>query len=323
MFDQVQIIFEIPEIAGKYISLFLHEEECTAIVRMGRNTFSHDDLIRLLDGISADSEALISRAYSRGVFDKVAVGDRICMKVAGFYRRLAFFAQYEPDLWKQIPAEARHAMDEWYVNAYAEGALPRLEHALKNEGELIENAYFFTLQETFDLIDSLPSDPYVVPCNCKSVALNCEKPRNVCIGYNRDINSQWDRGHGTSLTKEEAKELVRYANKNGLMQTAEEGMDICNCDGCCCYPIRASKRIGSAGLWPKRRYDIIWDSSKCINCGKCAFICNFGAFKIADKKVSYDETACWGCTICENHCPVKAISLRKSKARGAKHVNGN
>lgn len=139
-----------------------------------------------------------------------------------------------------------------------EKAKPRLETALKGEG-LIENAFFFTLDETLALIDSIKCEPYMVPCNCKSVALNCEKPRNVCVLFKRGLNSEWDRGHGRPLTKEEAKEIIRLADKSGLMHTSEENAAICNCCGDCCYPIRASKRIGTQGIWPKQRYRIIWD----------------------------------------------------------------
>ncbi|WP_455760028.1 4Fe-4S dicluster-binding protein [Cloacibacillus evryensis] len=191
-----------------------------------------------------------------------------------------------------------------------EKAKPRLDAALRGEG-LIENASFFTLDEAFALIDSLECEPYMVPCNCKSVALNCEKPRSVCILFKRGLNSEWDRGHGRPLSKEEAKAILRLADKSGLMHTSEEDAAICNCCGDCCYPIRASKRIGTQGVWPKQRYRIIWDEKKCVACGRCAKVCNFGAFRQAGRKITFEEKDCWGCTICGSNCPVGAISIEK------------
>ena len=47
---------------------------------------------------------------------------------------------------------------------------------------------------------------------------------------------------------------------------------------------------------------------KCINCGKCSRICNFGAFTIdAQRKVSFHPDLCWGCTICSENCPKGAL----------------
>jgi len=310
--EKIAKIFEVPSVAKAFISYFLNEDERAAILVMWDKKYKLEDLRILLKDIAVNPDILIKSAYSRAVFNKVDIDGTIYYQISNFYTRMAYFAQYEQAVWKNIPEKDRQAIDKWYVNAYAETAKIRLKDALDGKG-LIENAYFTSLDEILNVIDHLHSDPYVVPCNCKSVAMNCEKPREVCISTNRGINSQWDRGHGKLLTKDAAKELIKSANRHGLMQTFESGMDICNCCGCCCYPIRTSKMIGAKGVWPKQQYAIVWDSTECINCGKCTVICNFGAFKWLDKKVVFNEKACWGCTICSSNCPAKAISIKKIK----------
>ena len=312
MYEDVIAYFEVPEEARAYLTNFLSGEEIAAIQKMGKNTYATKDLRALLESLAADPEKFIALAHSRGVFNKVEDDGEVKYQTANFYRRLAFFAQYEPETWAAIPRERREAIDAWYVNVYAEGARPRLETARKDPSQLIENAYFVTLEEALDVIDKLEHDPYMVPCNCKSVAMNCDRPRNVCILFDKGLNSEWDRGHGQPLTKKEAKELLRFANKNGLMQTSELRHAICNCDACCCYPIRASQMIGARGLWPKRFYNVIWDKERCVNCKKCARICNFGAFAEKEGKVFFEEKNCWGCTICSSNCPVRAISVEKA-----------
>lgn len=303
-------MFEIPSVAEKYISCFLREDEITAIIAMNKKTYVYEDLVSLLKNVVENPETFIQNAYSRAVFSKVYLNNRLCYFATNFYTRFGYFTQYEPETWKTVPEADRKALDEWYLDAYAEGVRVRLKQAQAGSG-VIENAYFASLNEILEVIDKLPVDPYVVPCNCKSVALNCDKPRDVCISTNYKINSQWDRGHGKKLTKEETKQLIKFANKHGLMHTFEEGMDICNCCGCCCYPCRTATKIGSQGIWPKRQYDIIWDGNKCIGCGKCVSICNFGAFKRLNNKVVYNAQDCRGCTICSNNCPVGAISIKK------------
>ncbi|MEG2185429.1 MAG: 4Fe-4S dicluster-binding protein [Cloacibacillus sp.] len=277
---------------------------------MTRKKYGEAELCVLAADITPSPKNFIREAYSRSVLNKILVENVLLYEPANFYRRLAAFAQYEPEAWRKIPQETRALMDEWYVREYIDRARPRLESALK-DGELIENAFFFTLDETLELIDSMPFLPYVVPCNCKSVAMACEKPCEVCILFNRGINSEWDRGHGRELSKEEAKAVARRADKNGLMHTSEEMVAICHCCGDCCYPIRASKMLGTKGLWPKQRYRIMWHEEKCVSCGSCAAACNFGAFKRNGKQMMFEERECWGCTICAGSCPVQAISIEK------------
>ena len=304
-------LFEIPDAAAPYTELFLSAEERRMLETLSDADYSEQELCDILEQfIGGDARDFIKDAYSRGVLNKAEHDGEIFYRPADFYTRLAFFTQYEPELWMKIPENVRAVIDEWYVCRYMKKAEPRLDAALRGEG-LIENAFFFTLEETLELIDSLEVEPYVVPCNCKSVAMKCGKPREVCINFNRGINSEWDRGHGRALTKEEAKAIILHANKNGLMHTSETAAAICNCCGDCCYPIRASKELGTKGVWPKQRYEIVWNEDKCVGCGKCARVCNFSAFSRDGRKITFNAAACWGCTICKNHCPVGAIDVKK------------
>jgi len=290
----------------------LSKEEINIIENIEDRKYTYEELIKLItQNFDLAPKEFLRSCYKRGVINKEELNGQIVYKSADVYTRLAYFAQYEVDLYKSIPEQDRVKLDKWYVEKYTKGAIPRLEEIKKGTRKLIENAYFYTLDETLELIDEIKHELYVVPCNCKSVALKCDKPKNVCILFKNGINSEWDRGWGKPITKEEAKEIVIIANKNGLMHTSEAEEAICNCDGCCCYPIRASEIIGTKGIWPERRYDIVWDKKACVDCGVCAKICNFNAFTKYEKTVSFDEAKCWGCTICKEHCPVNAITLKK------------
>jgi NAD-dependent dihydropyrimidine dehydrogenase PreA subunit len=304
--------FEVPEVGKGIVNLMVTELEKGVINHIKDDKYSLVQLAKWLkDKFYCEKpENEVAVMYKRAVLEKVEDNEEIYYKVTKFSERLSYFCQYEKDTWLSVPEDIRQLIDDWFVGIYAESAKERLEEINKGERKLIENAYFFTLEETLNLVDSLEKDIYLVPCNCRSIASNCDKPDNTCLLIEYGINTQWDRGYGKELSKEEAKDIVREADKNGLMHTSETDEAICNCCGCCCYPIRASKLINTVGLWPKRGYNIIWDNSKCINCGKCAKTCNFDAFVMENKKVTFNEEKCIGCTLCESHCPVTAITLK-------------
>lgn len=50
------------------------------------------------------------------------------------------------------------------------------------------------------------------------------------------------------------------------------------------------------------------DESKCIQCGECAKVCQFGAIALFSTGVKVFETLCHGCGACSIVCPVNAIS---------------
>lgn len=309
-------IFEVPSEAQTIETILVTSYERQIIECMQKKTFDKLALQELIDAhfasinIEIDSDRLIWSMYHRAVINKVMVSEAVHYEASTVYYRLAYLAQYERDLWEGVDVKIREAIDRWYVRQYAEGALPRLEEIRKGERDLIENAYFFTLDETLTLIDELQEELYVVPCNCRSIQLKCDAPKNVCILFEKGINTEYDRGRGHVISKEEAKALVIKADKAGLMHTSEKEHAICNCCGDCCYPIRASEVIGATGIWPKRRYDISFDAEGCINCGKCASVCHFAAFT-KDETVTFEPERCLGCTVCSSHCPIGAIKLIK------------
>lgn len=306
-------LFEIPNEASVLEDIVVSDYEKSILIRMNKESLSSNQMLTIIEevlrdySINIDPARVLRDMYRRANINKV---DDDTYECSTLYTRMAYFAQYEQDLWKRVPKKVRDDIDKWYVQKYADGALPRLQEIKEGKRELIENAYFFTLKETLDLIDELDKDIYIVPCNCRSVNMGCDKHVNTCMLFEYGINSEYDRGYGKVISKEEAKDIAIRADKNGLMHTSEEEHAICHCCGDCCYPIRASEIIETTGIWPKRRYDIEFDIDSCIKCKKCTRICNFGAFEY-DNQIVFNPDKCLGCTICESNCPTNAIKLIK------------
>ena len=66
------------------------------------------------------------------------------------------------------------------------------------------------------------------------------------------------------------------------------------------------------GSW--RVFRPIMDKDKCVMCENCFIFCPEGCIKEKDGKFEIDYDYCKGCLICEEECPVKAItSIREEK----------
>lgn len=52
----------------------------------------------------------------------------------------------------------------------------------------------------------------------------------------------------------------------------------------------------------------VWDESKCINCGKCAEVCNYNAIAIVKGKVLIFNELCHSCGACSYVCPEGALT---------------
>ena len=57
------------------------------------------------------------------------------------------------------------------------------------------------------------------------------------------------------------------------------------------------------------------DEPLCDECGICEKLCPYGALKLNPKPV-FDQSKCYGCWSCYNHCPRKAIYTRKFRGVG-------
>jgi NAD-dependent dihydropyrimidine dehydrogenase PreA subunit len=329
LFDEFVVTFDVWEQAIPYLSLIVDEDEMRLVVDMAGRHLDLQQVANLLALSHTEAANLVGRAYSRCILEKVVEGEVTKYKNSDFYARLDHFAKYEN--WHDIPDRARKDINKRFLDEFIARHKDNVERKMRGlEAEnALPNDTVMLLSEVEEMINAA-TDIVVQPCDCRKLGENCDRPVETCIWLDEGARNAIDCGHGRRLSKEEAVELLRHADKKGLMHTAdrewrERGLHaICNCCACDCYPFRAAQELGSKGVWPKSHYIVQYNQDRCNQCGACVKRCHFDAFYHdgptievdgkAKKTVTVDLEKCWGCGLCANTCPEGAIEMVRLEA---------
>jgi electron transport complex protein RnfB len=160
-------------------------------------------------------------------------------------------------------------------------------------------------------------------CACKKSRDYLERPcertkrREVCM-YFRNFGETFLReGWGRQISKDEALEIARLSEKEGLViQSSNEQNPqfICACCSCCCGVLGTLKLFPKPADFIASNFYVSIDSSKCKGCGTCIKRCHMEAISISKNIATVDIDRCIGCGLCVSGCPNKTISLKnKSK----------
>jgi ferredoxin len=311
-------IFGVPEFLNDWIDRFFEPLEIDLVLLLGEGPLNAATIGDQLGcAIQVEIQGFLDRAVQRGILNRLPDGR---YGLAGFHARFEIWALLEG--WKDIPPHLRSALNAWeldhYENLHGQGI-----RALRS-GEPIRPdriwPRYLLLDEALELMDRV-EHIYLWPCNCRSMMERCEKPVLTCLRFSND------RGIGWEISAERAKEIIREANRKGLMQSGETGLDaegnitgaLCNCCADCCYPHLLADRLDAAGYFPLSRYVARHLTEACTGCGRCFKRCPFKAFRMVPPepgegrpkkpKVGLDPNLCRGCGLCATGCPENAIEM--------------
>lgn len=318
--------YKAPPFAADVLGLILSPREKALLTAMEHaDTFSPRNVSATLEMTEDEAMALLNDAYRRGTINRTNHESDLYRK-GTLYDRLALFCQFEHERWLTVDESLRHNLDAWYLREYARRCLPGVtaKHATRaaenlgmetREDNSLGNDVVLPHEEALAFVDTVEYDIYLLPCNCRTIAGNCDKPVETCIQFSipGSVNTPIDRGWGRKIDKNEAKEILRNCHEAGLVHSV--GRDaICNCDNCCCYPFRSVPALLSRGIWPRTKYRVAWDDGACIRCGICRKRCPFGVFEVTQGKsgraMAIDTALCQGCGLCVSKCSRRALTLK-------------
>ncbi len=143
------------------------------------------------------------------------------------------------------------------------------------------------------------------PCQCRLVRTQMGEgtgnlPEEMCLILGATGESAIRTGKGRRITKEEALEVIKKAEKRGYMHqvTNMDGTDkiwaICNCERNVCLASRTSQYFNAPNM-SRSNYIAEVDSEKCAACGQCVEVCPANAVKLGqnlctNKPIEYPFT---------------------------------
>ena len=139
----------------------------------------------------------------------------------------------------------------------------------------------------------------VSDCSCRTsreeMGQGCgHLKEDMCIQLDDAAELYIRTGKARQITVEEAKEIMRRAEENGLMHqipnTEGEGHThaICNCCGCSCYALRAATMYSNPDM-VRSNFTAVVDPDKCVGCGECTIYCPTNAIKLGQRLIGSIE----------------------------------
>ena len=139
----------------------------------------------------------------------------------------------------------------------------------------------------------------VSPCSCRasrtSIGDGCgHLDEDMCIQMGKGAEHYIRSGRAREITREQALEIIKRAEENGLMhdmvniEEPGESAAICNCCACACFGLRVGLMYGARDAI-RSNYVAEVDEAKCVACGQCVETCPGNALKLGQKLCSTED----------------------------------
>lgn len=179
-----------------------------------------------------------------------------------------------------------------------------------------------TYDHIVEIINGAEGPFAIIECICrKSTAMAgnpCKKTsrQETCMPIGEMAKHAIENGMGRAIGREEALEIARLSEAEGLVfqpSNAQKVDFICACCGCCCGMLRFQKMLPKPiGFWATNYYAAV-DAGACTGCRTCVERCQVDAVAVDDRGgtalVNLDR--CIGCGNCVVTCPTGAMRLLK------------
>ncbi len=158
----------------------------------------------------------------------------------------------------------------------------------------------------------------IIDCPCRNsmelIDQGCDKPKDVCsaMGYVADFVVE--KGIARRVSKQgfiEAKMRAVEAGLVNMVDNMQDPLQVCSCCDCCCILLRLAKQHNVPSLFANSHFEAKIDSDKCTGCSVCEEDCPLHAITLKDDTTTVDYARCIGCGVCVTRCDENAIFLKE------------
>jgi len=188
------------------------------------------------------------------------------------------------------------------------------------EESITPEHYIAIYDEIEYVINNIKHPIAITNCACRQGKELFNQPciqtslRETCMYFGKTGQLFIDQGWARAINKEEALEILKQAEKDGLIFQSGNTKNpefICCCCGCCCQILMRLKMIPRPARILAANYYADINSELCIGCRTCVDRCQMNSLKIVNNIAKVILKRCIGCGICIPTCPEQAIQLKK------------
>ena len=158
----------------------------------------------------------------------------------------------------------------------------------------------------------------VAPCICRRECTmageGCDKPEETCLVFGFGADYYQHNGLGRLIEQQEVLDILKKADKAGLVLqpgNCKKIVNICCCCGCCCGVLRNIRQQPHPASLVSSPFVAAAEPESCNGCGVCEKRCQMDALRLEDEKVVLDVNRCIGCGLCVSTCPTKSLTLAR------------
>jgi ferredoxin len=188
------------------------------------------------------------------------------------------------------------------------------------EKSITSEHHISTYDDLKTVIEEVEEPFVVINCICRQATDLLGSPckvtdrREVCMGFGAMAHMYIEQGWGREISREEALEIQRKNEEDGLVLQAGNSLRphfICSCCGCCCPVLTGTKNFPRPVQFFSANFFAEVDSELCSGCATCVDRCQMEAIKLVKDISKVNKKKCIGCGNCVPTCPEEAIQLRK------------
>ncbi|MHA1268334.1 MAG: ATP-binding protein [Candidatus Helarchaeota archaeon] len=317
---------EIPQSFIELVKLIFTPEEAEIVSKLEFVLESAQKISKRLNRTREETEEILNNLADKGLIFRLSKRGKVKFSLFNPANLFDYpFLRKESS--ENMIKMAEFAMN-WFETEFIDEAFGGKEtgiyRVLPVEEQIKGGSEILSYEIASGLLDSM-SNLTLIPCVCRRRMelignKKCDHPVDgSCITFGSTGLFFQERGYGRPISKNDAKELIRKYQEDGLIlmttNSQEKILVICACCECCCVGLRGLLEFKKPAAVMKAHFQIELDKSKCIGCGNCVSRCVFNA-----NELLYDENLkrsysivnldrCLGCGLCTITCEGNARKL--------------